>query len=114
MRVWMYEMIYKEIEGVGSVTLMTRVTGFEELQSKTSDQDPCSSFVTESAWPTWGVPLLLTCPSVCFPESFDQLLGSLMVSPGGDPIFGFFPSPAWGSRGLPMCGGALVLVPIML
>ena len=27
-------MIYKEIEGVGSVTLMTRVTGFGELQSE--------------------------------------------------------------------------------
>ena len=69
----MYEMIYKEIEEVGSVTLMTRVMGFEELQSKMYDQDPCSSFVTESAWPTWGVPLLLTCPSVCFSELFDGL-----------------------------------------
>ena len=47
----MYEMIYKEIEGVGSVTLMTRVMGFEELQSETSDRDPCSLFVMESAWP---------------------------------------------------------------
>ena len=46
--------------GVGNVTLMTRVTGFEELQSKMSDRDLCSSFMMESAWPTWGVPLLLT------------------------------------------------------
>ena len=76
-----------------------------------SDRDPCSSFVTESAWPTWGIPLLLTYPSVCFPKSFDRLLGSPMVSPGGDPIFGFFPSPAWESGGLPACGGALFLVP---
>ena len=54
-------MIYKEIEGVLVMfTLMTRVTGLGELQSKTSDQDPCSSFMTESAWPTWGVPSLPT------------------------------------------------------
>ena len=66
MHVWMYEMIYKEIEGVGSVTSMTQVTGFEELQSEMSDRDPCSSFVMESAWPTWGVPLLLTCLLVFF------------------------------------------------
>ena len=89
----MYEMIYKEIEAVGSVTLRTRVTGLGELQLEMSDQDPCSSFVMESAWPTWGVSLPLTCPSVCFPEPFDRLLGSPMVSPGGDPIFRFFPNP---------------------
>ena len=59
MRVWMYEMIYNEIEGVlVEFTLTTGVTGLGELQSKTSDRDPCSSFVTESAWPTWGTPLL--------------------------------------------------------
>ena len=69
----MYEMIYNEIEGVGSVTLMTRVTGFEELQSEMSDQDPCSSFMTELAWPTWGIPLLLTCLLMCFSELFDRL-----------------------------------------
>ena len=67
--------------------------GFEELQSEMFDWDPCSSFVTESAWPSWGVPLLLTCPSVCFPESFDRLLGSPMVSPGEDPVFVFFQIP---------------------
>ena len=55
---------YKEIVGVGNVTLMTRVTGFEELQSNMFDRDPRSSFVMESAWPTWGVPLLLTYLSV--------------------------------------------------
>ena len=38
--------------------------GFRELQSEMSDRDPCSSFVMELAWPTWGVPLLLTCRSV--------------------------------------------------
>ena len=42
-------------------TLMTGVTGLEELQSETSDRDPCSSFMTKSAWPTWGVPSLPTC-----------------------------------------------------
>ena len=47
--------------------------GFGELQSEMSDQDPCSSFVTKSAWPTWGVPSLPTCLSVCFPEPFDRL-----------------------------------------
>ena len=50
-----------KVRGVGNVTLMTRVTGFEELQSEMFDQDPRLSFVTKSAWPTWGVPLLLTC-----------------------------------------------------
>ena len=86
--------LYKENVGVGSVTLMTRVTGFEELQSEMSDRDPCSSFVTESAWPTWGVPLLLTYPSVCLFEPFDRLkkpdglsrrrshFGSFHVPPG--------------------------------
>ena len=33
---------YKEIVGVVNVTLMTQVTGFEELQSEMSDQDLCS------------------------------------------------------------------------
>ena len=93
MRVWMYEMIYKEIEGVGSVTVMTRVTGFGELQSELSDRDPCSLFMTESAWPTWGVPLLLTYPSVCLFEPFDRL-----KKPDGlswrRSCFGFFLSPA--------------------
>ena len=60
MRAWMNEWSYKEIVGVGNVTLMTRVTGFEELLSDMSDRDPRSSFMTESARPTWGVPLLLT------------------------------------------------------
>ena len=72
---------------------MTRVTGFGEFQLEMSNRDPCSSFMMESAWPTWGVPLPLTCPSVCFPEPFDRLLGSPMVSPGGDPILGFFQVP---------------------
>ena len=86
MRVSMYEMIYKEIEGVGSVTLMTRVTGFGELQSEMSDWDPCSSFVTESAWPIWGVPLLLSYLLVfILSDSIDS--GGPMVSPGGDPVF---------------------------
>ena len=90
--------VYKEIMGVGSVTLMTQVTGIEELQSQMSDRDSCSSFVTESAWPTWGVPLLLTYPSVCFPKPFDRLLGSPMVSPGGDPIFWVFSKSLLGKR----------------
>ena len=83
---------YKEISRVGSVTLMTRVTGFEELQSETFDRDPCSSFVMESAWPTWGVPLLLTCLSVCFLSRLIDLR-SPTVSPGGDLILVFFLSP---------------------
>ena len=61
------------MEGVASVTLMTRVTGFGQLQSEMSDQDPCSSFMMESAWPTWGVPSLPTYLSVCFFRSFDRL-----------------------------------------
>ena len=90
------------------------MTGFEELQSEMSDRDPCSSFMTESAWPTWSVPLLLTCPSVCFPNPFDRLLGNPMVPPGGDPIFGFFQVPPGEAEGrlravalwflCPLCG----------
>ena len=108
MSVWMYEMIIKKIEGVSSVTLITRVTGFGELQSEMSDRDLCSSFMMKSAWPTWGVPLLLTYPSVCFPKPFDRLLGSPMVSPGGDPVVWVFPSPTWGGGESPACGDALV------
>ena len=59
---------YKEIAGVGSVILMTRVMGFEELQSEMSDRDPCSSFVMESAWPTWGTPLLPYLSLGVYPE----------------------------------------------
>ena len=39
-------------------TLATGVTELRELQSETSDQDPCSSPATESARPTWGAPSL--------------------------------------------------------
>ena len=60
MRAWMNECSYKEIVGFGNVTLTTRVTGFEQLLSGMSGRDPRSSFMMESAWPTWGVPLLLT------------------------------------------------------
>ena len=82
-------MIDKEIEGVLVMfTLTIGVRELGELQSETSDRDPCSSFVTESAWPTWGIPLLVTCLSVFFlSRSID--LGSPMVSPGGDPVLGF-------------------------
>ena len=67
-------MIYKEIEGVlVTFTLTTRVTGLRELQSETSDRDPRSSFMTESAWPTWGIPSLPTYVSVCLFEPFDRL-----------------------------------------
>ena len=37
----------KNIARVGNVTLMTRVTGFEELQPEMSDQDPYSLFMIE-------------------------------------------------------------------
>ena len=50
--------------GVGNVNLMTRVMGFEELQSEMFDRDPRSLFMMESTWPTWGVPLLLSYLSV--------------------------------------------------
>ena len=68
-------------------TLTNGVTGLRELQSKTSDRDPCSSFVTESAWPTWGVPSLPTCVSVwILSDSIDS--GGQLVSHGRDFIFG--------------------------
>ena len=63
MNAWMNECSYKEIVGFGNVTLITQVMGFEELLSDMSGQNPRSSFVMESAWPTWGIPLLLTCLS---------------------------------------------------
>ena len=96
--------------GVGNVTLMTRVTGFEELQSEMFDRDPRSSFVTELAWPTWGVPLLLTCLSA-FAWAIRLDLGSPLVSPGGDPVVWVFPSPAYEGGEPPTRGGALFLVP---
>ena len=49
-----------KVRGFGKVTLMTRVMGFGELLSEMSEWDPCSSFVMELVWTTWGVPLLLT------------------------------------------------------
>ena len=84
-------MIYKEIEGVLVMfTLTTGMTGLGELQSETSDQDPCSLFVTESAWPTWGIPSLPTCVLVFILSdpigSGDRLVSRwsfcFLVSPG--------------------------------
>ena len=103
-------MIYKEIEGVLVMfTLTTRVTGLGELQSETSDRDPCSSFVTESAWPTWGVPSLPTCVSM-FILSDSIGMGDRLVSRRR---LHFLVSPglAWGRGEPPACGDALVFVP---
>ena len=111
MHVWMYEMIYNEIEGVLIVfTLTTGVTGLGELQSEMSDRDPRSSFATESAWPTWGVPSLPACVSV-FILSDSIGSGDRLVSRRR---FHFSVSPglAWGSREPPACSGALVPVPV--
>ena len=59
------------------------MTGLGELQSEMSDREPCSSFVTESAWPTWGVPSLPTCvPVLILSESIDS--GGRLISLGGD------------------------------
>ena len=92
-------------------TLTTGVTGLRELQSKTFDRDPCSSFMTESAWPTWGVPSLPTC---VFMFILSDSIGS------GDRLvsrrrFHFLVSPglAWGSGEPPACGGSLVPVPVV-
>ena len=88
-------MIYKEIEGVlVTFTLTTGVMGLGELQSETSDRDPRSSFMTELAWLTWGVPSLPTCVSFVYPERFDRLGGSV----GLPAEISFFVSPtlAWG------------------
>ena len=72
MRAWMNGCSYKETVGFGNVTLMTRVTGFEELLSDMSDRDSRSSFVIESAWPTWAS--LCSLPvSRHLPKPFDQL-----------------------------------------
>ena len=62
--------------------------------------------MTESAWPTWGVPLLLTYLDVFLSRSID--LGSPIVSPGGDPVVWVFTSPAWGGGEPPARGDALV------
>ena len=95
--------------GVGNITLVTRVVGFEELQLEMSDRDPHSSFMTELAWPTWGVPLLPTYLSAfCLSHPIDS--GILMVSPGGDPVVWAFPSSAWEGREPPTSNGALFLV----
>ena len=73
---------FKGIEGGLIVfTLTTGVTGLGELQSETSDQDPCSSFETESAWPAWGALRFLPVSQVLIlGESID--LGGRLISPG--------------------------------
>ena len=84
-------MIYKEKEGVLVMfTLTTGETGLGELQSKTSDRDPCSSFVMVSAWPTWGIPSVGLSAEISF-----------LVSLG----------LAWGSGEPPACGDASVFAP---
>ena len=78
-------------------TLMTGVTGLGELQSETSDRDPCSSFVTESAWPTWGIPSLPTYVLV-FILSDSIGSGDQLVSRWRFHFLGL-PRPALGKRG---------------
>ena len=61
--------------------------GFGELQSEMSDQDLSSSFVTESAWPTWDVPSLPTyVPVLILSELIDS--GGRLMSLGGDLAIG--------------------------
>ena len=74
-------------------TLATGVTGLGELQSETSNRDPCSSLGTESAWPIWGVPPLPTC-ALALPRAIRSARG-VGWSPGGDFIFGL-PRPGLG------------------
>ena len=101
-------MIYKEIEGVlVTFTLTTRVMGLRELQSETSDRDLCSSFATESAWPTWGIPSLPACVSMFILSdlinSRDRLVSRRRFR---------FRSPlAWESGELFACGDVSVFVP---
>ena len=90
-------------------TLMTGVTGLGELQSETSDRDPCSLFATESAWPTWGVPSLPTCVSM-FILSDSIGSGDWLVSRRRF-CFSVSLGLAWGSGELPARGDALVFVP---
>ena len=72
-------------------TLTTGVMGLGELQSETSDRDPCSSFVTESTWPTWGIPSLPTYVSGwILSDSMDS--GGRLVSRWRS-CFGFFQVP---------------------
>ena len=91
-------------------TLAIGVTGLGELQSETSDRDPCLSFVTELAWPTWGVPSLPTCVGV-YPERFDRVGGSVGLP--AEISFLVSPGLAWGGGKPPACGGASVPVPIV-
>ena len=71
---------------------MTRVMGFEELLSDMSDQDPRSSFVMESALPTWGIPLLLTY-LLTFARAIRSTQEARWSLLGGDPIVGPFQVP---------------------
>ena len=88
-------------------TLPTIVSRLGELQSKMSDRDPCSSFMMESAWPAWGVPLLPTCVLVwILSDSIDS--GGRLVSRRR---FCFRSPLAWGSGELSACGDASVFVP---
>ena len=84
---------------------------FEELQSEMSDRDLCSSFVMESAWPTWGAPSL---PYLFLVSILSDSINSKgpMISPDGDLIWVSL-GLAWGSGVPPACGGASVFVPGM-
>ena len=103
--------VLKKIEGVLIVfTLATRVTELGELQSETSDRDPCSSLGTESAWPIWGVPSLPTC-ALAFPLSDSIGSGGRLVS---QRRFHFWsPQVRPGKQEPPACDGASVPVPIV-
>ena len=62
---------------------MTRVMGFCRALVENVRLGPCSSFVTESAWPTWGIPSLPTYVLVwILSDSMDS--GGRLVSHGGD------------------------------
>ena len=98
MRAWMNECLYKEIVGVGNITLMTRVTRFEELLSDMSDQDPRSSLVMESAQPTWGIPLLLNY-LLAFAEAIRATQKARWSLLGGDPVVGPFQVPPGKAKG---------------
>ena len=89
MHVWMYEMIYKEIEGVGSVYLDDLSDGVWRASVGYVRPGPVLVVHDGVGMAYMGASLysLPISRRVFLSHSID--LGSLMVSPGGDPILGF-------------------------
>ena len=98
MRVWMYEMIYNEIEGVLVVfTLTTGVRGLGELSVRNIQPGPVLVVRDGVGMAYMGRPFApYLSLGVFLSRSIN--LGSPMVSPGGDPVVLGFSKSCLGMR----------------